>query len=119
MSAHSALEALTALAYAEGAGIDQARVIETISTGAAASWSLSNYGPRIIAGNFEPGFYVKHFIKDMEIAIQSADEMGLEAPGLELALRLYQELAFEGYEDAGTQALYRLYSEAVELMQDS
>jgi 3-hydroxyisobutyrate dehydrogenase len=108
-----------ALAYAEGAGIDQARVIETISTGAAASWSLSNYGPRIIAGNFEPGFYVKHFIKDMEIAIQSADEMGLEAPGLELALRLYQELAFEGYEDAGTQALYRLYSEAVELMQDS
>ena len=108
-----------ALAYAEGAGIDQARMIETISTGAAASWSLSNYGPRIIAGNFEPGFYVKHFIKDMEIALQSADEMGLEAPGLELALRLYQELAFEGYEDAGTQALYRLYSDAVELMQDS
>ena len=100
-----------ALAYAESAGLDPTRMIETISTGAAASWSLSNYGPRIINGDFAPGFYVKHFIKDMEIAIQSADEMGIEAPGLELALRLYQQLAFEGFEEAGTQALYRLYSE--------
>jgi 3-hydroxyisobutyrate dehydrogenase len=101
-----------ALAYAEGAGIDQTRMIETISTGAAASWSLSNYGPRIIAGNFEPGFYVKHFIKDMEIAQQAASEMGLETPGLALALELYRQLALQGYEAAGTQALYRLYSEA-------
>lgn len=99
-----------ALAYAKGAGIDQTRMIETISTGAAASWSLSNYGPRIIAGNFEPGFYVKHFIKDMEIALQAAGEMGLKTPGLELALRMYKELAAQGNEEAGTQALYRLYS---------
>ena len=101
-----------ALAYAEGAGIDQTRMIETISTGAAASWSLSNYGPRIIAGNFDPGFYVKHFIKDMEIALQAATEMGLETPGLSLALELYRQLALQGYEEAGTQALYRLYSDA-------
>jgi 3-hydroxyisobutyrate dehydrogenase len=99
-----------ALAYAEGAGIDRSVMIETISTGAAASWSLSNYGPRIIAGNFEPGFYVKHFIKDMEIALAAAGEMGLNAPGLELALRLYRRLAEQGYGNAGTQALYRLYS---------
>lgn len=100
-----------ALAYAEGAGLNQAKMIETISTGAAASWSLSNYGPRIIAGNFEPGFYVKHFIKDIEIALMAAGEMGLDTPGLQLALDLYQQLALEGYGDAGTQALYKLYAE--------
>lgn len=99
-----------ALAYAEGAGIDQTQMIETISTGAAASWSLSNYGPRIIAGDFQPGFYVKHFIKDMEIALAAAGEMGLQTPGLELALRLYQRLAAQGLGDAGTQALYQLYA---------
>lgn len=97
------------LAYAEAAGIDQTRMIETISTGAAASWSLSNYGPRIVAGNFEPGFYVKHFIKDMEIALQAASEMGLQTPGLELALQLYRQLAINGHGEDGTQALYRLY----------
>jgi 3-hydroxyisobutyrate dehydrogenase len=99
-----------ALAYARGAGIDQTRMIETISTGAAASWSLSNYGPRIIAGDFAAGFYIKHFIKDMEIALRAAGEMGLKTPGLELALRLYQRLAAEGDGEAGTQALYKLYA---------
>jgi 3-hydroxyisobutyrate dehydrogenase len=98
-----------ALAYAAGAGLDQTEMINTISTGAAASWSLSNYGPRIIKGDFTPGFYVKHFIKDMEIALQSAREMGLEAPGLALALSRYQELAASGGADLGTQALYQLY----------
>lgn len=99
-----------ALAYADGAGLDQTKMIETISTGAAASWSLNNYGPRIIAADFAPGFYVKHFIKDMEIALQAAKEMGLETPGLALALELYRRLAVEGFENAGTQALYRLYA---------
>ena len=99
-----------ALAYAQGAGIDQSAMINTISTGAAASWSLSNYGPRIIRGDFAPGFYVKHFIKDMEIALQAAREMGMAAPGLELALSRYRELAMQGGEDLGTQALYRLYA---------
>lgn len=99
-----------ALAYADGAGLDQTKMIETISTGAAASWSLNNYGPRIIAADFAPGFYVKHFIKDMEIALQAAEEMGLETPGLALALELYRRLAVEGFENAGTQALYRLYA---------
>jgi 3-hydroxyisobutyrate dehydrogenase len=98
-----------ALAYAGAAGIDQSEMINTISTGAAASWSLSNYGPRIIKGDFAPGFYVKHFIKDMEIALQAAREMGLATPGLELALSRYRELAASGGEDLGTQALYRLY----------
>jgi 3-hydroxyisobutyrate dehydrogenase len=100
-----------AIAYAEAAGVDPSVMIETISTGAAASWSLSNYGPRIIAGNFQPGFYVKHFIKDMEIALATAREMGLYTPGLELALGMYRRLAEAGYGDAGTHALYRLYSD--------
>ncbi|HEY0671899.1 MAG TPA: NAD(P)-dependent oxidoreductase [Longimicrobiales bacterium] len=98
-----------ALAYAQRAGLEQTEVIDTISTGAAASWSLSNYGPRIIKGDFAPGFYVKHFIKDMEIALQAATEMGLEAPGLELALRRYRELVAAGGAELGTQALYQLY----------
>ena len=97
-----------ALAYAAGAGIDQMAMIDTISTGAAASWSLSNYGPRIINGDFAPGFYVKHFIKDMEIALEAAEEMGLELPGLELALKRYRELAANGGAELGTQALYLL-----------
>jgi len=99
-----------ALVYAEEAGLDQTKMIETISTGAAASWSLSNYGPRIIAGNFEPGFYVKHFIKDMEIALAAAADMGVETPGLQLACDLYNELAEEGFADMGTHSLYKLYS---------
>ncbi|HEY0305293.1 MAG TPA: NAD-binding protein, partial [Longimicrobiales bacterium] len=101
-----------ALAYAKGAGLDQTEMINTISTGAAASWSLSNYGPRIIKGDFAPGFYVKHFIKDMEIALQAAHEMGLEVPGLELALSRYRELAASGGSELGTQALYKLYADS-------
>jgi len=98
-----------AIAYAKKAGLDPARVLDSIAGGAAGSWSLSNLGPRIIAGNFAPGFYVKHFIKDMKIAIESAEEMGLDTPGLKLAKSLYEQLAAQGEENSGTQALYKLY----------
>ncbi|AGA68558.1 beta-hydroxyacid dehydrogenase, 3-hydroxyisobutyrate dehydrogenase [Desulfitobacterium dichloroeliminans LMG P-21439] len=98
-----------AIAYAQKAGLDPTRVLESIAGGAAGSWSLSNLGPRMIAGNFEPGFYVKHFIKDMKIALESAQEMGLLTPGLELAKSLYERLAAEGEENSGTHALYKLY----------
>ena len=101
-----------ALAYAKKAGLDPANVIKSIETGAAGSWSLSNLGPRMVAGNFAPGFYVKHFIKDMKIALESAQEMGLKTAALDLALKLYQQLAAEGYEDSGTQALYKIYDRA-------
>lgn len=96
------------LVYAKRAGLDQETVLKSIGGGAAASWSLSNLGTRMIAGNFEPGFYVKHFIKDMRIAIESADAMGLELPGLKLAKQLYDQLAANGGEDNGTQAIYTL-----------
>ena len=98
-----------ALRYAQKAGLDQKTVLKSIESGAAGSWSLSNLGPRMIAGNFEPGFFVKHFIKDMTIAVKSAQELGLETPGLELALARYRELAEQGGADLGTQALYKLY----------
>lgn len=98
-----------AMAYAKKAGLDVERVLESIATGAAGSWSLSNLGPRIIAGNYAPGFYIKHFIKDMSIALQSAQDMGLKIPGLELAKQLYEQLAEEGEENSGTQALFKLY----------
>jgi 3-hydroxyisobutyrate dehydrogenase len=98
-----------AIAYAEKAGLNPAAVLRSIETGAAGSWSLSNLAPRIMQGNFEPGFYVKHFIKDMGIALQSAEEIGLQAPGLQLAKQLYERLAANGEEDSGTQALFKLY----------
>ncbi len=98
-----------ALAYAKEAGLDPNAVLASIESGAAGSWSLSNLGPRIVAGNYEPGFYVKHFIKDMQIALDSAEEMGLELPGLALARTLYERLSEMGYAEKGTQALYRLY----------
>lgn len=100
-----------ALAYAEKAGLDPFRVLDSIAGGAAGSWSLSNYGPRILKGDFQPGFYIKHFVKDMELAVQSAREMALDAPGLDLALRLYRELLDKGWGEEGTQALFRLFRE--------
>lgn len=98
-----------AMAYAKKSGLDPFHVLKSIETGAAGSWSLSNLSPRALKGDFAPGFYVKHFIKDMRIAIESADDMRLELPGLKLAKTLYAKLAAQGGEDDGTQALLKLY----------
>ena len=91
------------------AGLDPTRVLDSITTGAAGSWSLSHLAPRMIKGDDAPGFYMKHFIKDMKIALEEADMRKLNMPGLELSLKLYKELATNGYEDAGTQALIKWY----------
>lgn len=99
------------LAYAGKAGLEPLTVLKSIENGAAGSWTLSNLAPRILEGDFRPGFYIKHFIKDMKLAIESAEEMDLNLPGLELAKRLYGKLAAEGGENLGTQALFRLYNE--------
>lgn len=98
-----------AIIYAEKARLSPQKVLHTIETGAAGSFSLSNLGPRMIEGDFAPGFYVKHFIKDMTIALQSAEELGLVTPGLKLAKQLYEQLSEAGEENSGTQALYKLY----------
>lgn len=100
-----------AMAYAKKAGLNPLRVLESIGSGAAGSWSLNNLAPRMIQGDFRPGFYIKHFLKDMRIAIESAEELGLSTPGLSLANSLYQRLAALGEELSGTQAIYKLYSD--------
>ncbi|PFG15335.1 NAD(P)-dependent oxidoreductase [Bacillus sp. es.036] len=98
-----------AIVYAEKAGLNPTTVLESIEFGAAGSWSLSNLAPRMISNRFEPGFYVKHFIKDMTIALESAKQMGMLTPGLELSKKLYEDLAERGEEDSGTQALVKLF----------
>jgi 3-hydroxyisobutyrate dehydrogenase len=94
-----------ALLYGYKAGLDLEKVLESVASGAAGSWSLSNYGPRMIAGNFEPGFFVEHFIKDMGIALEEARRMQLALPGLALAEQLYQAVAAQGYGRKGTHSL--------------
>ncbi|MEB3101543.1 NAD(P)-dependent oxidoreductase [Ferviditalea candida] len=100
-----------AMAYARRAGLDQMRVLKSIESGAAGSWSLSNLAPRMVRNDFDPGFFIKHFIKDMSIAVEEAGRMGLSTPGLELSKSLYEELARSGEGDSGTQALYKWYLE--------
>jgi 3-hydroxyisobutyrate dehydrogenase len=102
------------LAYSAAAGLDRARVLETLIGGSARSWTLENYGPRVLGGDFQPGFYVKHFVKDLRIALVSAESMRLDLPGLELAKRLYEALASGGGSELGTQAVWLLYAEPAE-----
>ncbi|WP_282137712.1 NAD(P)-dependent oxidoreductase [Rossellomorea aquimaris] len=97
-----------ALLYAKKSGLNPNNVLKSITSGAAGSWSLSNLVPRMIDEDYDPGFYVKHFIKDLKIALESSREMEIKTPGLELALSLYEELAHNGEENSGTQALIKL-----------
>lgn len=98
-----------ALQYSRKAGLSPETVLASIEAGAAGSWTLSNLGPRMIKGDFGPGFYVKHFIKDMNIALESSDNIGLDAKGLSLVKELYDQLAADGGEYEGTHALYKQY----------
>ena len=93
------------LLYAYKAGLDLETVLKSVSVGAAASKSLDIYGPRLLARNFEPGFYVEHFIKDMGIALAEAERMNLCLPGLALTKQLYEAVRAQGYGRKGTQAL--------------
>jgi len=94
-----------ALLYGYRAGLDLNVVLESVSSGAAGSWSLANLGPRIIKGNFEPGFMVEHFIKDMGIVLGEARRMKIAMPGLALVHQLYVALAAQGHGRDGTHAL--------------
>ena len=109
--ASSMMAICEAMAYAKKAGLDPETVLKSIGSGAAGSWSLTNLAPRILKGDYAPGFFVKHFLKDMKIAIESAENMQLELPGLALAKQLYDRLAASGGENDGTQALFKLYEE--------
>jgi 3-hydroxyisobutyrate dehydrogenase len=94
-----------ALLYGYKAGLDLKTVLQSVGGGAAASWSLNNLGPRIIDHNFEPGFFVEHFIKDMGIALEEAKRMNLALPGLALANQLYLAVQAQGWGRKGTHAL--------------
>jgi len=98
-----------ALAYGKKAGLDMERVLQSIATGAAGSWSLSNLAPRMLQGDKEPGFYIRHMIKDMGIALDEASRMELKLPGLAMAKAMYDELSAKGYDQNGTQALIDYY----------
>src|SRR5699024_7262777 len=97
------------LLYAYKTGIDLEEVIKVIGKGAASSWSINNLGSRIAQGDFDPGFYIKHFVKDMRIALDEAHRMELSLPGLALAEQFYASAMSLGYENLGTQGLYKVF----------
>ena len=99
------------LLYAQAAGLDLESVLQSVSSGAAGSWALSNLAPRIVAGNFDPGFFVEHFVKDLGIALEESRRMNLELPGLELAHELYQKVIEHGDGKLGTHALQKTLAE--------
>ena len=93
------------LLYAHRAGLDLTTMLQSISGGAAACWTLDNLAPRVVDRNFDPGFYVEHFIKDMGIALTEANHMGLALPGLAMVKQLYEAVKAQGHGKLGTQAL--------------
>ncbi|MEM8887080.1 MAG: NAD(P)-dependent oxidoreductase, partial [Bacteroidota bacterium] len=93
------------LLYGHKAGLDLEVMLEAISGGAAGCWTLSNLAPRIVKRNFDPGFYVEHFVKDMEIALEEAKAMNLALPGLALVHQLYKAVEAQGHGRKGTHAL--------------
>ena len=96
------------LLYAEKANLDLNQVIEMIGQGASGCWSLNQLGPRMLKQDWEPGFYVKHFVKDMGIALNDAKKMGIRLQGLELAHQFYKKVSQSGYEEQGTQVLLKV-----------
>jgi 3-hydroxyisobutyrate dehydrogenase-like beta-hydroxyacid dehydrogenase len=110
--ASTMLSVCESMAFAKAAGLDPTRVLESITTGAANSWPLAQLMPRALAGDYEPGFAVAHFTKDLAIALACADRLGLALPGMSLAKSLYDELAQSGSGQKGTQVLLRRYLES-------
>jgi 3-hydroxyisobutyrate dehydrogenase len=93
------------LLYGYKAGLDLEIMLEAISGGAAGCWTLNNLAPRILERNFDPGFFVEHFIKDMGIALDEAKRMGISLPGLALVHQLYLAVKAQGHGRLGTHAL--------------
>jgi 3-hydroxyisobutyrate dehydrogenase-like beta-hydroxyacid dehydrogenase len=100
-----------ALAYARSVGLDPNKMLAAIGSGAAGSWQLANMAPRALRGDFAPGFYIKHFIKDMHIIDAEMSQRGIDLAMVKTVLSLYEKMAQNGLQDDGTQALIKLYSE--------
>lgn len=105
--------AVEAICYAEVAGLEPLRVLESIGGGSAQSWQLVNMVPRMLNGDFEPGFYAKHFLKDLRIALDNAKKMNLRLPLLELAEQFFSKASDKGFGEKGTQILYYLYKNGI------
>ena len=97
--------------YGLEAGLNMEDVLKSIASGAAGSWGLSNLAPRMLKGDDAPGFYIKHIIKDMKIALEEAELMGIQLPGLALAKSIYDELLQKGFGECGTQAIIHYYNQ--------
>ena len=96
------------LLYAEKAGMDQNRLIEVLGSGTACCWSLLNHGPKIVEKDFDPGFYIFHFVKDLGLALDEAKRMGIMLPGLAAAHQFYISAMAQGLEKNGIQGLYKV-----------
>src|SRR5690606_31977877 len=107
--ASNMVAAAESLAFAQRAGLDTHQVLDVIGTGAASSFALNVLGRKMAAEDFTAGFFVHHFVKDMKIALDEAERMKLDLPGLRLAHSLYAQLVERGFAEEGTQALYRAY----------
>ena len=101
-----------AITYAKAKGLDLPTVLRSVSTGAAGSKQLDIFGPKILAEDYAPGFFMKHFIKDMKLALTEANMSELSLDVLSQVLANYEELEAEGYGDLGTQALMKYYEES-------
>lgn len=97
------------LVYANAAGLELESVLDTVGGGSAQNWSLTNYAPRILIEDFTAGFFVKHFVKDLKIALAEAEKMDIQLPGTSLAKELYEKLENQGHGNDGTQALIKLW----------
>lgn len=98
-----------AITYARGAGLDVQTMLDSISEGAAGSWQMSNMAPRMVKGDFDPGFYIKHFIKDMKIAKEEASDVNMDLKVLDTVLKMYESLEADNLGDLGTQGLLKYY----------
>jgi len=98
-----------ALVYARSVGLDPQKMLAAIGSGAAGSWQLNNMAPRVLKGDFAPGFFIKHYIKDMKIVREEMEKRGVELRVLDTVLSLYEQMAADGLENDGTQALIKLY----------
>ena len=97
------------LSYAKKVGLDPALVLQSIGGGAASGFQLNVLGAKMIVGDYAPGFYVEHFIKDLKIALQEAEQMQLALPGLALAKSLFEKMASKGLQRNGTQGIFQIY----------
>jgi|SRR5699024_7242283 len=107
--ASTMISVVESMLYAYKTGMDMEEVINVIGKGAASSWSINNLGLKIADGDYGPGFFIKHFVKDMRIALSEAKRMDLSLPGLALAEQFYTSAIAMGYEDLGTQGLYKVF----------